>query len=72
MGTSTLLQLGAIAWDGATIYANGVTEIQKISNSTFVTVAKAPNNTDPRCLAVDSSAVYWLESGGNAVYKHAK
>jgi len=72
MGTSTLLQLGAIAWDGATIYANGLTEIQKISNSTFVTVAKAPNNTDPRCLAVDSSAVYWLESGGNAVYKHAK
>ncbi len=70
VATSTLKTLGALAYDGATVYANGVTQIQKAQNNMMVTVAKTVA-ADSRCLAVDGTAVYWLEQAGG-VFKHAK
>ena len=70
VATSSLKTLYALAWDGSTIYANGGTAMQKNSGSTMVTVATATNAVQ-RCIAVDSTAVYWLEQAGG-VYKHAK
>jgi hypothetical protein len=70
LATSAQLQLGAIAWDGSTVYAIGAAGIEKVSGGLMVSVVK-PSKPDLRCLAVDGTAVYWLGQAGG-VFKHIK
>lgn len=70
LATSSLVKLGALAWDGTTVYAIGATEIEKLQGSSMKLVASTVN-ADLRCIAVDKDAVYWLEQGGG-LFKHTK
>jgi hypothetical protein len=59
----------SMVWDGTKVLANASSQISYASGSSFVSLATA--NPAPKCIAVDSNAVYWLDATAG-LFKHAK
>jgi hypothetical protein len=66
---SSSTAITSIVWDGAKVIANATSEISYAQGTTFTQITKA--TPAPKCIAVDSNAVYWLDATAG-LYKHAK
>lgn len=59
----------SMVWDGTKVLANATTNISYAQNGTFFKIVAA--TPAPKCIAIDSNAVYWLDATAG-LYKHAR